>query len=60
MAAAHANRLQHRRNRNLIQAQQTERGIDKDGPHDSGKASASPLPGKGKYNVISGFRQNVL
>lgn len=49
MAAAHADRLQNRRNRDLIEAQQAERGIDEDGPHNGGKASASAPPSKARF-----------
>ncbi len=60
MTAAHADCLQSRRNRDLIKAQQAERGIDEDGPHNGHKASASAQPNKAESNVISGFSQNVL
>lgn len=46
MTAAHADRLQSRRNRDLIKAQQAERGIDEDGPHNGDKASACLKEGK--------------
>lgn len=46
MTATHADRLQSWRNRDLIKAQQAERGINENGPHNGRKTSACLREGK--------------
>ncbi len=60
MAAAHAEYLQYRRNRDLIDSQQVEHGIDERAPYHAGKLAHLPGWARSNSKVISGFGENML